>query len=465
MPRIRSEEVEKQLTHFLRREVKEKRAQLGELRLFKQTSKVKRGILPSLHIKEQGITKYAVYISLGPSFRIYFFSAAGQMLGAQTFTDSNIFAELKKQSRKLYGYPPKEKKKGFEEQNQILNNTFVRILDSFATRIQIKKPKLPILSLVATGKISENEFGLRRDKELVQVPVSLLKNKPALEAMIFREVVHSCLPPFIQKSPLNEDLTSLLVWGIEKHKQKIDEEWTRAAKFRGSQKEKHEWQAILDREKNQKKLREILEYLHFLKTHTSRFSLEEIQEFIPIILHSNLQDQVKFSFELFTHLSQKIPKDRSLLLQIYFGLASNALTIEQCAFLLEDTDSSLLKLALEILNFRFEPYYKTRRHLRVEQKKIFQKLLEEAAKESVILSINTTPNSVRIKNKTDQYLIVARISYSNEAKEEINILSKQIDPNTVNTVKFNSFTIEDEAKLEIWFRDTQPSRIYYMNAV
>lgn len=448
MPRIRSEEVEKRLTQFLRREVKEKRAQLGELRRFKQTTTLTRGKLPSLHMKTQGTVKYAVYITFGTFYRIYLFSPIGKMLAAQSYTSPDEFTELKKQSRKLYGFPPKKKEKGFEEQNQILNNNFLKVLDIFTTKFQLKKPKLPLLSLVAAESLTENEFGLKRAQNLVQVPAALAKDTITLEAMLLREILHGSLPPFLQKNPLSEDLSSLLAWAYRtKYKQKINEEWERASRVRGTYKEKQEWQVTL--EKDERKLKNILNYLDFLKTYINQLSSEETYELIHVILNSDLQNHLNVSFELFKLLYRKQPNEWFLLLQGYFGLTSKVLSIDVLADLFRQIETPLLSLALDILNFRFEVYYKERRNLQIENKNLLEKLLEEVANVGITLSIDKAQNAVKIENKTDQDLIVMQIFYAGESKEDEGFLNLKIDPLSTKVVKLKAFRIEDENEFEI----------------
>ncbi|MFX1536925.1 MAG: hypothetical protein ACFFDI_22125 [Promethearchaeota archaeon] len=448
MPKMRSEEIEKTLIQFLRREIKEKRAQLGELRRLKQTTALTRGVLPSLRMSTQGTVKYAVYISFGSFYRIYLFSPIGKMLAAQSYTSPDEFTELKKQSRKLYGFPPKKKKKGFEEQNKILNNNFLKVLDIFTTKYQIKKPKLPLLSLVAAENLTENEFGLKRSQNLVQVPAAIVKDTTATEAVLLREVLHGFLPPFLQKSTLNEDLSSFLAWAYRtKYRQKLNEEWERASRVRGTHKEKIEWQATI--EKDEWKLKDILNYLNFLKTYINQLSSEETYELVHFILYSDLQNHLNASFELFKHLYQKKHSERFLLLQGYFGLTSGVLSNDVLSDLFGQADTPLLSLALDILNFRFESYYKERSNLQTENKILLQNLLEEVTKEGITLLIDKAQNTVKIENKTDQDLIVMQIFYAGESKEDKGFLNLKIDPFGTKVVKLKAFRIEDEYKFEI----------------
>ncbi|MFX1253802.1 MAG: hypothetical protein ACFFCZ_19485 [Promethearchaeota archaeon] len=464
MPRIRSEEVEKKLTQFLRREMKVKHgAQLGELRRFKQTTTLTRGRLPSLHMRTQGTVKYAVYITFGTFYRIYLFSPIGNPLGAQSFTSPDEFTELKKQSRKLYGFPPKKKEKGFEEQNQILNNNFLKALDTFTTKFQTKKPKLPLLSLVAAESLTENEFGLKRAQNLVQVPAAIAKDTTTIEAMLLREILHVSLPPFLQKSVVNEDFSSLLAWACRtKYRQKLDEEWERASRVRGTHKEKKEWQTTL--EKEEKRLKNILDYLYFLRTYINQLSSEETYELINFILYSDLQNHLNASFELFKRLYRKQRNERFLLLQGYFGLTSKVLSLDVVSDLFGQAETPLLSLVLDILNFKLETYYKERRNLQIENKDLLENLLEHVANVGITLSIDKAQNTAKIENKTDQNLRVIQILYAGESKEDEGSLNTKIDPFSTKVVRLKAFIIEDENKFEIRLQN-QHNAIFELKSI
>lgn len=76
-------EVQKRLHRFARREFTEKRVPTVELRLVKSKQVLRRGVLPTLSVREVGLIQYVVLCRWKRRARAYFFDRAGRSLGAK----------------------------------------------------------------------------------------------------------------------------------------------------------------------------------------------------------------------------------------------------------------------------------------------------------------------------------------------------------------------------------------------
>ncbi|MHA2203396.1 MAG: hypothetical protein ACW991_06880, partial [Candidatus Hodarchaeales archaeon] len=135
--------VKKELMKFVRREVKEKGADWGELRRIKRHVVVKKGLpsVPSLVINTDAGLSYMVLIHWKKEIRLYLFDLEGNMLHGLSYFSSfeEVSKDLHSKSKKIARHPPLEKKITRAQQNYQLDRKFQQIWVRLAKILRISK--------------------------------------------------------------------------------------------------------------------------------------------------------------------------------------------------------------------------------------------------------------------------------------------------------------------------------------
>jgi hypothetical protein len=98
--------VPKELVHFGKREYREKKPIQVRIVRIKDTPIFKRGVLPSLMMKQHQSIQYAVLAEYIDMFRVYVFDSKGILLGAENVEkQSLVLARLVKSSKLIYHIP------------------------------------------------------------------------------------------------------------------------------------------------------------------------------------------------------------------------------------------------------------------------------------------------------------------------------------------------------------------------
>jgi hypothetical protein len=140
------------------REVKEKKANYGELRRLKKKAIVRKGIpnIPSLAIySDFGIT-YVSIIQWGREIRLHYFNKKGEYLYCELSSPDTkvdeIYNEIKQRSKYISRYPPKQKTLSVVELTNRMDQKFRRIWENFSIYFHIPKKysrNRPLIKLVA----------------------------------------------------------------------------------------------------------------------------------------------------------------------------------------------------------------------------------------------------------------------------------------------------------------------------
>lgn len=108
-----SRKIAQELAKFLRREVKEKSAEWGELYKLKRLTSVKTGLpnLPKLTILGEPWLSYIIAVKSGSEVRLYYYNQKGVLEHGDTFRneETQILDNIQKKSKRLYRYPTKKK--------------------------------------------------------------------------------------------------------------------------------------------------------------------------------------------------------------------------------------------------------------------------------------------------------------------------------------------------------------------
>ncbi|MFX1415155.1 MAG: hypothetical protein ACFFA2_15180 [Promethearchaeota archaeon] len=98
--------VPKELIHFGKREYREKKPNKVHILRIKDKTVFKRGLLPSLVIKQHPAIQYVVLAEYIDLSRLYFFTSTGTLLEAENVEPkSPILKKLAKASKVLYRIP------------------------------------------------------------------------------------------------------------------------------------------------------------------------------------------------------------------------------------------------------------------------------------------------------------------------------------------------------------------------
>ncbi|MFW9905642.1 MAG: hypothetical protein ACFFFH_15015 [Candidatus Thorarchaeota archaeon] len=193
---------------FVRREVKEKGADWGELRRIKRHVVLKKGLpsVPSLVINTDAGLSYLAIIYFKKEIRLYIFESEGRMLHGQSYfsTLEEVSKDLHSKSKKIARYPPLEKKLTRAQQNYQIDKKFKQIWVQLAKKIRIPKNQRrqrPLIKRIL--KEASGILGTSFTKNFIGIPYQ----SSNLEVIFYYYSLYSFLPPSIQQ---NKDLSEAL---------------------------------------------------------------------------------------------------------------------------------------------------------------------------------------------------------------------------------------------------------------
>jgi len=168
-------EVKKVLMKFVRREVKEKGADWGELRRIKRHVVIKKGLpsVPNLVINTDAGLSFMVIIHSIKEIRLYLFASEGHMLHGQSYFSSleEVTKDLHSKSKKIARFPPLEKKLTRAQRSYKLDLQFKQIWDRLAKSLGIPKLQRRQRPLIkGISKEANGIFGTNLSKSFIQIP-------------------------------------------------------------------------------------------------------------------------------------------------------------------------------------------------------------------------------------------------------------------------------------------------------
>jgi len=172
--------VKKELMSFIRREVKEKSADWGELRRLKRNIIVKKGLpnVPDLVIQTDSGLSYMGVIQWKNELRVYLFDAKGQMLHGESYFQAiqEVYKDLRSKSKKIARYPTLEKEITISQRNYQLDKRFHQVWTQLAKKINVPKKYRHDRPLVkGIVQPTDGIFGTKLEKGFIYVPFESTK--------------------------------------------------------------------------------------------------------------------------------------------------------------------------------------------------------------------------------------------------------------------------------------------------
>ncbi len=168
-------EVPKELMRFVRREVKEKSADWGELRRVKRHVILKKGLpnVPNLVLQSDSGLSYLVIIQWRKELRLYLFDSDGKMLHGHSFFPplQDVYKDIRSKSKKIARYPKLEKVLTLAEQSHQLDKRFHQVWSRLARLFRISKKnrrKRPLIKCI--HQKADGIFGTRVENDFIHVP-------------------------------------------------------------------------------------------------------------------------------------------------------------------------------------------------------------------------------------------------------------------------------------------------------
>ncbi len=217
-------DVKKELMKFVRREVKEKGADWGELRRVKHHIVVKKGLpnVPSLVLKSDSGLSYMAIIQWRKELRLYLFDVEGKTLHGQSYYQSyqnlqEVYKDIRGKSKKVSRYPPAEKLITLSQRNYELDKRFQKVWVRIAKFFQVSKShrrNRPLIKGI-NQKDAGGIFGTKQEEGFIHIPFQ----SPNLGAIFAYYSIYFFLPSSIrQNEVLAEALALKLLTSFKQYK-------------------------------------------------------------------------------------------------------------------------------------------------------------------------------------------------------------------------------------------------------
>ncbi len=436
-------ELKKELMMFVRREVKEKGAEWGELRRIKKHIVIKKGLpsVPNLVIRTDAGLSYMVLIHWKKEIRLYLFDAEGSMLHGHSYFSSfeEVSKDLYSKSKKIARYPLPEKKLTRTQQNYQLDKRFKQVWVRLAKILKISKIQRGQRPLVK-GILQEAEgiFGTKLDKGFIHIPYQSSK----LGEIFYYYTLFSFLPSSIKK---NKELAEALAIRLLVSFKQLN--------FKSINKNRESFKIF--RKMGPWDSLKPLDILNLLKKVTMYYDQTwETQDFLSLlelpldlIKTPSRQNLPKLFCQLFI-ISQN--EDFHNLANI-LGLPFNI----ECAISRKvSEDSSILLTWLKTWQISIVLSYMQKDHLTITKGQ--KRAIEEAMNflYANILQVELTKKGLfEIKNKSDITIILTSVIQVLPNGTETEIMFRRVPIKANSTIAFdlNSFKIPDQYPLRIQY--------------
>jgi hypothetical protein len=205
-----SRKITKELVSFLRREIREKKAEYGELYKLKRHALVKKGLpnVPELTVFREPWLAYTILIKSGSEIRFYFFDTHGVLQHGDTYKHEveMIIHELQKKARRLYHYPIKKKEPGIVDLTKQLDKKFSEVWRQVTNYLAVTKrvrQKRPVIKV--SSENFQEIFQSQNVDQYIHIP---LHSKEHIGAFIFFSFYY-LLPEAIK---LNKKVAQSIAW-------------------------------------------------------------------------------------------------------------------------------------------------------------------------------------------------------------------------------------------------------------
>lgn len=258
-------ELLRSLKSFAQNEHTTKRANRTEIRRLKPSSKLTRGPLPTLAIRQTGQIGFVVMSYQKQELRVYDFSPDGQLLHGESFTGPELQRAEKtllKNSRIIYRLPlPRKRELALITSTKKLEAQYDKILGKIARLSQRKPQKKFVLSLIQEEAGSSNlEFDCLFSSEMVQIN----PDYPDKQLLLSWIAAACFIPQKLQILPIFPDATSLMTLGLvpKAMRKKMLQEWETKAVMRNSLDQEAFSTFVTELIKRRPAIPDLLRYLH-----------------------------------------------------------------------------------------------------------------------------------------------------------------------------------------------------------
>ncbi len=197
-----SRKIIKVLASLLRKEVKAKSAEWGELYKLKRLTSVKTGLpnLPRLTILNEPWLSYIIAIKSGSEVRLYYYNYKGVLQHGDTFRneETQILEDIQKKSKRLYRYPTKKKDLSIVDITKEYDILFLSIWKQITQNLRISKKRQksrPVIKVVAT--VYSGIFNTKLEGYFIYIPLNSLN----LQHIFTYYSFYFLLPLPIRKNP------------------------------------------------------------------------------------------------------------------------------------------------------------------------------------------------------------------------------------------------------------------------
>jgi len=203
-----SRKITKELVTFLRREVKAKKAEWGELYKLKSLGSVKKGLpnIPRLTIFSEPWLSYIIAIKSGSEVRLYYYNNVGVLQHGDTFIkkEIQILEQIQKKSRRLHRYPPKKKELTIVDITKQYDSQFLYLWNQITIFLKIPKKRKrnrPVIKVVTTSY--SGIFNTKTVDNFIYIQL----NTPNLQHIFTYYALYFLLPsPIRQNSVIAESI-------------------------------------------------------------------------------------------------------------------------------------------------------------------------------------------------------------------------------------------------------------------
>ncbi len=437
-------EVKKELMKFVRREVREKGADWGELRRIKRHVVVKKGLpsVPSLVINSDAGLSYMATIHSKKEIRLYLFDSGGNMLHGLSYFSSfeEVSKDLHSKSKKIARYPPLEKKLTRAQQNYQLDRQFQRIWVRLAKILRVSKSQRRQRPLIkGIVKEADGIFGTNFTNDFIHIPYQ----SSSLGVIFYYYSLYFFLPSSIQQ---NNDLAEALAVRLLSSFKKL------------------KYDSVLENRPSKKIIQKLSswdsidppEILNLLNKVTIYYDFPwETQDFIMLMnLPSELlkipsrQNLPNLFHQLFSN-SQNMD---FLILSCFLGIPFKF----NCHISSEISNQTLILIYDLLKNWQFSKVFPLLKQKGMEFSTGQMRAIEEALhfQYTKILKINLDKKGIfEIKNKSDIPIILSSAVQILPDGTETDITFEPVTLNAISTISLdvNSFNITDRSPLRIQY--------------
>jgi len=431
-----SRKITKELVTFLRREVKAKKAEWGELYKPKSLASVRKGLpnIPRLTILSEPWLSYIIAIKSGSEVRLYYYNNLGVLQHGDTFRkdEVNILEQIQKKSRRLHRYPPKKKELTIVDITKQYDTQFLDLWNQITHHLKVSKKRRrnrPVIKVVTTSQ--SGKFNTRIKDNFIYIQLNSNNLQPIFTFYSF----YFLLPTPIKQNSVIAESLALRLYDSYKKSDSVLPQVTFTSK--NSSDSVEEWKGYSSQE-----IMSFLDRLCMYNTEkwvSSDFlALRSIyQTKLPKVSRNNLH-------QIFCQISKKTGNSS---LSILASIMAFSFKMECKSFHPDESEISQVYSWIKQGRIRRVLYFLRKISANFSQglrKAIMEALQYWYANILEISSDSKIPNEYRIKNRSDLAIILdnAKLISSSGSSTALTFQKHVIHPDGDISLSFSSCTKE-----------------------